>query len=78
MGCRPSIDLKGTPKSGTKWKLFCRKVGGARELLAREKKGLFLDQDVFFWVGWREEKTEGRVLSCRLLFFLWEVWSGPI
>ena len=50
---------------------FYRKKGGARELLAKEKKELFLDQDIFL------KSREGRDFLCAdCFFFLWGQGSG--
>lgn len=65
----PSRNWMGHLKGCTKWKVFIRR----REILAKEKKGLFLGQGVFFcgrgeWQGFYHT-------NC--LFFLWGGgWKG--
>ena len=51
---------------------FYRKEGGARELLAKEKKGLFLGQDIFLW-----GKELARVLLYRLTLLSLGNEEGP-
>lgn len=57
---------------------FCRKKGGAWEQLTKEKKGLFLDQDIFFFGGGGgggevgEEVGKG-FCHADCLFFLWGI-----
>ena len=45
---------------------------GAGGLLAKEKKGLFLDQDIFFGV-----EGKARVLSCKLPLLTLGDGEGP-
>ena len=52
--------------SGCTNERFHRKKDGARELLAKGKKGLLLGQNIFFLSG----KNLAMVLPCRYLFFL--------
>ena len=40
--------LEESFKRWYKMKVFWKK-GGAKKLLTKENKGLFLDQDIFFW-----------------------------
>lgn len=47
-GSNQSSKEKGVLKGCTKQKVFLGRKVGAGELLAKEKKGLFLDQDIFF------------------------------
>ena len=60
LGSLPSSNQRVTPRNCTKGR-FYREKGRAKELLAKEKKGLFLGQDLF-WGG----KGMARVLSYKL------------
>lgn len=57
MGQRPKKQLQ---KLYNREGFFIEKVGGAGVLLTKEKKGLFLDQDIFFrGCGEEERKNKG-------------------
>lgn len=49
------------------------KKGVAGELLAKEEKSLFLDEDIIFFEG----KKKARVLPCRLPFLFGGDGEGP-
>ena len=51
---------------------FYTKKGGARELLAKEKKGLFLDQDLPFW-----GKGNGKGFIMQIASSSSREWRGP-
>ena len=64
-GSISSSNLEGSPRVAQN-RRFLRKKGGARELLAKEKKGLFLGQGIFF--GWRRKgKGKGFIMQMALL-----------
>ena len=52
---------------------FYRKKSGAKELLTKEKKVFFLDQNIFFW---REGNNKG-FLSCRFTILSLGDGKGP-
>ena len=58
--------------SGVVWNgSFCRQEDGARELLAKEKKGLFLEEALFFLRVWGREWQRFWFYHARCFFFLW-------
>ena len=63
-GRTPSSNYKGTQRGCTKWKVFYRKKGGARDLLLKEMK-----------VGAGGEVPRG--LLCRLFLLLFGNGEGP-